>query len=190
MEMRIFGRSNKDARINEAAVDAIGRLTVLADTVRPELHANEENQRVWTIPFEDRDPTDTDDYFLYLQNTGANDLHVYEVTIESTVVGSLEVHRVTGAPVNGTAVTVAANTVVNQTLGNTNAPDAVMEVGVNITGLAEAGILRQEAIAVADDTHLVRFDAHIIIPQGQAVALLWDTGTGILSGAIHFYEDV
>ena len=185
----IQGRGNDAAGTNDWSIDRSGRGKIFADSRTLEQQINQDNSRVWTIPFEDRDPTDADDYFLYLQNTGSNHLHVYEVTIETTVAGSLEVHRVTGTPVSGTAVTVAANTVVNQTLGNQNFPDAVMEVGVNITGLTEAGILRQEAIAVTDITHLVRFDAHIIIPQGEAVALLWDTGTGILSGAIHFFED-
>ncbi len=185
----IQGRSNDSAGVNDLAIDKRGRAQVFADNRSREQSINHTGARVWTIPFEDRDPTDADDYFLYLQNTGPNHIHVYEVTIESTVAGSLEVHRVTGAPINGTAVTVAANTVVNQHLGNQNFPDAVMEVGVNITGLTVAGVLRQEAIATTDLTHLIRFDAHIVIPQGEAVALLWDTGTGILSGAIHFFEE-
>ena len=185
----ISGRSASTAGVNDLSIDGAGRAQVFADLRTREQSINHSDARVWTIPFKDRDPTDADDYFLYLQNTGSNHLHVYEVTIESTVVGSVEVHRVTGAPINGTAVTVAANTVVNQHLGSQNFPDAVMEVGVNITGITLAGILRQEAIATANLTHLVRFDAHIIIPQGEAVALLWDTGTGILSGAIHFFEE-
>jgi hypothetical protein len=31
--------------------------------------------------------------------------------------------------------------------------------------------------------------SHIIVPPGQAMALLWDTATGALTGTIDLYED-
>jgi hypothetical protein len=167
-----------------AKVNTENRLDV-ESIVRPiDQHINELYQKTFSLPFDAIDPTGADDYFLYLKNTGTKDLHVEAIAVRSTVAGTVEVHHVSGTASSGTTVTP-----VNRTLGNSNSLDATIETGVNITGLTNEGTLEYIRCAVTDTNYSSEISSHIIIPPGQAMALLWDTSTGALSGMITCYED-
>jgi len=164
-------------------VDKYGQGLVVATGIQHAEHHNQESQRAWSLPFDGVDPTGADDYFFYLENTGTKILTVSSLQVGTTVKGILEVHRVSGSgPTGGTTLTP-----VNKYLGNTNVPDAVCEYGVDITDLDNEGVLDFITLP-ADNGRLVTWDARIVIPQGQAIALLWDTATGVLSGAMHVFE--
>lgn len=181
---RVDGRGSSGGGINEAIVDATGRLHVEADTRPIEEEINEDNARAWAIVVEDLDPTDADDYFLYIKNTGEKSLELYEIEFETTVVGSIELHHVTG-----TASGDSDPVPVNHHLGRPELPTATITQGVNITGLTISGLpLSQLALATANETVVRTWSAHWVIPKDQAVALLWDTATGILSGTMYIFE--
>ncbi len=152
--------------------------------VRFEQHfINHDKERYWSMPFDAIDPTDADDYFLYIKYTGSGTLHIPEIKVTSTVAGFIEPQHVTGAAVSGAEVTL-----VNRHLGSTKTPDGNYQTAVNITGLADAGHLEHEWLQANIQT-TIGDRGHIIIPPGEAFALLWTVSTGILSGAVKFYED-
>lgn len=166
-------------RINEenrADTDAITRSITQ--------HINEVYEKHWSLFFEAIDPTGADDYFFYLKNTGTKNLHVTKTRFSTTVVGTLEIHNVTG-----TASALSAITPVNRTLGSANFPVATIGTAVDITGLSNAGTLLHLRADVANKDYVDEHPSHIIIPPGQALAFLWDTGTGILKGTVDIYED-
>ncbi|MEE9586068.1 MAG: hypothetical protein V3W09_04125 [Nitrososphaerales archaeon] len=139
---------------------------------------------VWTIPFDVVDPTAEDDYFLYISNTGSTNLAITRIQVSSTVAGTLELQKVTGTSVGGSAVTL-----VNRKLGSANVPSsATIESAVDITGLTDAGVL--EFIELVADTgrNINLTDDPVIISPNTAAALLWTVATGILTGNVTLAE--
>jgi hypothetical protein len=171
--------TGKTARVNTE-----NRLDVESVSRPIEQHINELYQKYFSLPYDAIDPTGADDYFMYIKNTGTKNLHVTDHRVRSTVAGVVEIHAVTGTASSGTTVTP-----VNRYVGSSETLGATVETGVDITGLTSAGtIFLQRLDTVAKDYHL-RTSGHIIIPPGQAIALLWDTASGIISGVMSIYED-
>ncbi len=169
-----------------AKVNKENRLDVESVSRSIEQHINEKYKKTYTLSYDAIDPTGADDYFLYIKNTGTKNLHVTHIRTRTTVVGVVEIHNVTGTVIFGTETAITPE---NLTVGDSSTITAVTSADVNATGLANAGILFYQRLAVAATDYLLKIDAHIIIPPGQAIAFLWDTASGILSGNVTIYED-
>jgi archaellum component FlaG (FlaF/FlaG flagellin family) len=176
----------KDGAGTGNTLEISGENRLKADVVTRSLvqHISEVYERHWSLFFEGVDPTGADDYFFYLKNTGTKNLHVTKTRLASTVVGTVEFHSVTG-----TASAVNAITPANRVLGSTEAPVATIGTNVDITGLTNAATLLHLRLDTANKDVVDEHPAHIILPPGQAVALMWDAATGILKGTIDIYED-
>ncbi len=170
-----------------AAVTLDNRLSVDSVSVSREHHINSDHQKAFSLPFDAIDPVGADDYFFYVKNTGTLNLHITDVRLRSTVAGVVEIHVVTGTPTFTAGSDIAP---VNRVLGSTNTLTATLKTDTDTTGLTSTGILfymNVDTAVLGDDTHL-KTTSHLIIPPGQALAFLWDTGTGILSGVISMHE--
>lgn len=181
MKVRDATGSSRGARVNIE-----NRLDV-ESVVRPiEQHINEKYHKIFSLPFDAIDPVGADDYFVYFKNTGTKDLHFVTLRIRSTVIGTVEIHSVTGTAVFAADTDI---TPVNRSVGNTSSISATIKTDTNTTGLTNAGILAHVRLAVANTDYNSDVESHIIVPPGQAIALLWDTATGALSGTACVYED-
>jgi hypothetical protein len=171
---------------NAARVNVENRLDVESVSRPIDQHINEIYEKMYSLPFDAIDPVGADDYFVYIKNTGTKNLHVESLNIRSTVAGTVEVHYVTGTAsfTSGTDITP-----VNRTLGSSVAITATIKTDTDTTGLTNGGILEYMRLAVANTDYCLEISSHLIIPPGKAMALLWDTSTGILSGTITIYED-
>jgi archaellum component FlaG (FlaF/FlaG flagellin family) len=170
------GNSLRINEENRADVESVNRSI--------DQHINELYEKVFSLPFDAIDPTGADDYFLYIKNTGTKNLHVEALELRSTVAGTVEIHQVSGTASSGTTLTP-----VNRTLGSSASITATIETGADITGLSSEGILEYIRCAAVNTSYRSEITSHIIMPPGQAMALLWDTSTGALSGMITVYED-
>lgn len=162
-----------------AAVNSSGQLSITGPMETVDYHATVTHQKYWSCPFEDVDPTGADDYFFYLKNTGTVLLSVPDIRLSTTVAGAVQVQWVTGTAASGTTLTP-----VNRYLGSPNAPAATIEYGANITGLTSAGELFRIDLDTTGKLVKMHTTGNILIPPGQAIALIWDTGTGVLSGSV------
>lgn len=172
----------KGGRIVE--VDEDGHLSTSTVSLTDMEHHNEEDGTAWSMPFDVIDPTSADDYFVYLQNTSDNlALHVRRIHISSTVVGFVEVQRVTGGVGNGTDVTL-----VNFNQGfSSKTPTGTFQTSVAFTGLVDGGKYAFQQLAVADTTYVITFHHDIILDKNGAIALNWVPSTGILTGTVYFF---
>lgn len=167
-----------------AEVNADNQLETHAVTRSDAEYHNEVKQRYYTFPFDAIDPTTTDDYFVYIGNTSTNKLIITELSISSTVAGFVAVHSVTGTAGGGGA----AITVGNRFLGSTNTPTGTFVTDPDITGLTLVNVL-ELVYLIADTSLIIPFTGGIILPQGQAISLMWDQASGILSGILKGYEE-
>lgn len=172
------GHSLKITAENRATIDSVSRSVTQ--------HINEVYEKHFSLTFEGIDPVGADDYFFYLSNTGTKNIHLTKFRLRSTVVGSVELHRVTGTPTftAGTDVTAA-----NRFLGSSNSPVATIKTDTNTTGLTVEDVLIRLRLDTVDKDFVDEALSHIIIPPGQSFALMWDAATGILAGTIDMYED-
>lgn len=170
------GRTLRINEENRADVESVSRSITQ--------HINELYEKHWTLTFQAIDPTGADDYFFYMKNTGTKNIHVTKTRFISTVAGSVELHHV-----SGTASATNAISPVNRNLGSSIAPDAIIGTNVDITGLTNEGTMLLLRADTANKDVVDEHPSHIIIPPGQAMALLWDTSTGALSGTVDIYED-
>ena len=132
---------------------------------------------VHILPFDATDPAGADDNFAYLKNDSDIPIEVLSMEGASTVAGIVKMERCTGTVVGGTAVVpIPAN-------GALDAPLTVtFEVGVNITGLTDAGVVGVLGLgtSLADRKQFEGF----ILAKDEAVLLNWSAATGILTGLI------
>ena len=149
-------------------------------------HVNDTYQKVFSLPFDGIDPAGADDYFVHINNTGIKNLRITDIRLKSTVAGTVEIHKVIGTASYASDTDI---TPVNRFLGSTNLPVAVIKTDTNTTGITNDGVLFYINCDTVNATNHVRTSSNIIIPPGQQIALLWDTGTGVLSGVISLVED-
>ncbi len=146
---------------------------------------NRGSRKSWFLPTDSIDPTAADDYFVYVRNDGAKPIVVHRAAYESTVAGTLEVHAVTGTA--GGSPT--ARTPVNMTPHAGPKPDITFSDDPDITGLTSQGIVDFIALDAAGEEVRHDYQEGIRLETGQAIALLWDTATGILTGGLHIHEE-
>jgi hypothetical protein len=146
---------------------------------------NRKHTGAWSLPFDTIDPAGADDYFVYIKNTHSTLYYaIHRVVVESTVVGSVEIHRVSGTA--GGSPT--ARTPVSKHGANRRNPNIEFGDDPDITGFTALGILDIVAIEAASKDVRAEYSELLLIPPTQQVALMWDTGTGILSGSVHIVE--
>jgi len=130
-------------------------------------------------------PLADNDYFLYIENTGSQDIALGSIEISSTVPTEILYEIVTGTPVfvTGTGVPM-----VNHNLGSSAPLLADIQFDTNITGLVSAGIFDFEECSIADTKFTLDLSSGIIIPQGKAVAFKRVEATGLLTCTISVGE--
>jgi len=171
----------EDGRTGDTAeVTSENALKISGPVQTVDFHSTIEHQQYWTLPFEDIDPTAADDYFFYLKNTGTVLLSVPDIRLSTTVVGAVQVKWVTGTA-GGSPTDV---TPVNRYLGSPNVPVATIQTDPDITGLSDAGELFRIDLGAVGTLYKMHSTGNIMIPPGQAIALVWDQATGVISGSV------
>lgn len=146
---------------------------------------NRARQRAWFLPTDTIDPAAADDYFVYVKNDSVVVYTVHRASYETTVAGTIEFHHVTGTA--GGSPT--PRTPVNLTLGGGPGPKITFSDDPDITGLTSQGQVARMAMGVASVQQELEIPEGIRIQPGTALALLWDTATGILSGGLYIHEE-
>jgi len=169
---------------NYAGVDNEGRVKVLAVTVPNDFHTNEENGKVWSIPFEGLNPAGADDYVVYIKNNGDVDLLISDMRLMAdTAATQIEINVVSGTASGGAAITP-----VSRTVGSSAIPTATIESGTDITGLTSGGTLFFMQLAVVNTDYHLRTSSNIRIPKGKAIGVLVETATANITGVISLIE--
>jgi len=162
-------------------VDDKNRLKTFAVS-EPEDKALNRQGKSWSIYFTVT-PTGANDLFFYLKNNGTKDLFITDVRASSTVATQLFYRPVSGTAIGGTSVTP-----VSRNLGSSATPTAIIEQGVDITGLTSLGVLFFEQCSTADQLFHLRTTSNIIIPQGQAIAFERVAATGAVDCIVSLVE--
>jgi hypothetical protein len=166
-----------------AEVDDNNRFKTASVARHEDRNANMEG-RYWSI-FVSLTPTGVNDNFFYLKNDGTTNLKITDIRVSSSVVTQLLYKHVTGTPAGGTAVVP-----VSRLLSSPKVPNAVIEQGVNITGLTNQGdpVFFEECDVPNRMEHL-QTTSSIIIPQGQAVAFERVAATGLITMVVSLSEE-
>lgn len=138
--------------------------------------------KVWSIYFTNT-PVAANDDFFYLKNIGTKDLKLTDIRISSSVATTIFYKHVSGTAVGGTDVDTES-----RLLGSAASPNAIIQQGVDITGLVSEGVLFFEECAVADTLYHLRTTSNIIIPQGQAIAFEREAATGLIKCLVSLVE--
>ena len=160
-----------------AKVDSENRLRTSSVTESQDYHINSEG-KVWSLDVSVT-PTGANDYFFYFKNTGTEDVHISAFRVSSTVATEIAVDVVTGTAVGGTT-----NVPIARNLGSSKAPTAIIETGVDITGLTKTGRVLFLECAVADTAYTEEIISNLILPQGTAVALKRVAATGLVNATV------
>jgi hypothetical protein len=117
------------------------------------------------------------EYNFYFKNTSTTqNFYVKSITVGSAVLAIFKISKVTGTPAGASAITI---TNLNFTSGNV--ASATVTGNAAVTGLTESSVL--EMVSVAADTSVtVDFHDSLILGQGDAIAIEYDTGAG---GTVH-----
>jgi len=165
-----------------ADVDTENRLQTFAIVQNEDRHAATE-ERIWSI-YVSITPTDVNDKFFYLKNTGIKDLFITDISVSSSVVTQLIYKHVIGVAVGG-----ADAEVTNRKLGNVSLPNAIIQESVDFTGLTDVGRFLFEECDIPNSRKDLRIFSTIVIPQGQAVAFERVAATGLITMVISLSED-
>jgi len=177
-----------DSTGSSYGVEVTSENKLQTDTVTRSItqHVNEIYAEHYSLVFEGIDPAGADDYFVYLKNTGTKSIHLTKFRFKSTVVGTVELHHVTGTASYASDTDISP---ANRFLGSTNTPVMIAKTDTNTTGLVNANTLIRLTLSTANTDFIDDAPSHIILPPGQSAAVLWDTSTGILAGTIDMYVD-
>lgn len=168
---------------NVATVTNQNQLNTSAEVKEHDHVKNELDGSVWSLPFENVDPTGTNDNFIYIQNTGAKNIEITDIRISSTVAGQVKINKVSGTAVGGTDISpLSRNT------SKTVVPVAIVQSGVDITGLTEEGVWFFMQLDIVNRQYHLHTSSRIILGPTGSVALQWEGATGILTGVISISE--
>ena len=166
-----------------AAVSNEGRLETASIAEPHEFHINEEG-KYWSVPFGPQDPAGANDYVFYFKNTGAKDLQLAHIRLSCTGAAScIQINQVTGTAAGGSAITPMA-----LNLASTNTPTATLEEGTDITGLTSSGTLFFMELAAVSTVYALESQSSIIVPKNQAIGILVETATSIVTGTVGLQE--
>lgn len=174
----VGAKGNRIMEVNDE-----GRALTQAVT-ETDMEERNEDGFAFSLPFDAVDPTGADDIFCYIKNTESDlNLHIRRIRVSSTVVGMLEVIRVTGTAAGGSGVTL-----LNFNDGfSSKTPEGIFETGSDITGLTDGGKYAFQQLAVADTNYDIQIPHDVILNKNGAFALNWVPATGILSGTVWFF---
>jgi len=176
--MQIQGPNGKVVLVGDE-----GRLKVESVSIPEDKHLNFE-EKVFSVYFE-VDPTGADDYFFYLQNTGALDLYITDIRISVSSATAVYYEHVIGTP---SYTSETACDVTNRSLGSAKTLPAIANYDVNITGLTSQGVIFFEEQATANERKKLHTTSNILIPQGQAVAFRRGAATGTIECVVSVVE--
>lgn len=169
---------------NTLKVDQKNRAHTFSVVETENRFVNSKEGKAWSATF-DVTPTGANDYFWYLKNTGANNLHVTDIRIASTVITRINYHVVSGAPTfSGSDDTVF----IQKNLGSSREPSVDSQFDVDITTLTDEGTLFFEMCAVVNTRYNLSTSSNIIIPQGQAIAFERIAATGAITCTVSIVE--
>ena len=168
-----------------ADVDSNNRVMSDAVSRTKDNFINGESGKVWSLSFRAVDPVAANDTFLYLKNTGVETLRVTDIRLSSTVTGIAYIKKVSGTPVYVGETAIAA---ISRRTSKNPVLQATVNTDTNITGLADIGDYFPMALTANQQGHL-RTSSNIIIDAGDAIAIEWDTATGILTGTVSVVEN-
>jgi archaellum component FlaG (FlaF/FlaG flagellin family) len=159
-------------------------LRTFAVSTNPHTFVTINDKRSWTVSAT-QTPTGANDYFFYLSNTGSRDIVMTSFSIQTGTIDRVLIQRVTGTPVGGTTLVP-----INRFVGSGRIPSTNILSAVDITGLTTAGTFERIVVVANDNNNLDLFNKPIVIPNGEAIALLAETGTVALTFQIAFYEQI
>lgn len=171
---------------NFADVDEHGHLFTESVMRGRDNFINGESGKVWSLTFEDVDPAGADDMFFYLKNTGSNVLRITDIRISSTVAGIVKFKKVSGTPSPVSSTTI---TPVSRRTGKSPTMQGTCYHDTDITGLSDEGTFFFLPLDSAGKMTHLRTSSNIIIDSGDAIALEWDTATGVLTGVVSTAEN-
>ena len=145
-----------------------------------------EKGELFVVEFEALDPTGADDYFAHIINAGKEPIDILRVDAESTVVGVLEVHKVTGTAAGGQTPQLPLN--VKRGGAVAAVPNVIFATDPDITGLAKQASVGQLGIEAVLSNYTWKPERPVRVHTGEQAALLWTVATGILTGHLWFMK--
>jgi archaellum component FlaG (FlaF/FlaG flagellin family) len=172
--------SGKAVKVNSG-----NRLYTKSVVTSEDADINANTEKVWSIPFEGLNPAGTDDYVVYIKNTGDKTLVVSDIRASAdTAATQLKVNAVSGTASNGTTITPVPRTIQSSAI-----PTATIESGTDITGLTSEGTIFFIQCAVVNTEYHLNTSSKIRIPKGRAIGLLVETATANITGVISLFEE-
>lgn len=156
-----------------ASVDSKKRLVVFATSQDLDKALNREGN-IFSTYFVVT-PVGANDYFVYIENTGAQDIVIIDIAISSSVITEITYDSVSGTPV---FVSATDGTVINNNLGSSEELSVDIKIDTDITALAVAGVISFEECGTVNTRFRSELNAGIIVPQGKAVAFKRVAATG------------
>jgi len=164
----------------KAKVTLDNLLATQAET-RSSLETLNEEGNVWSIPMDAVAPSGATK-FLYILNNGTTPLGVALIRISSSVAGLFRFLKVTGTAAGGTAVVPTPT----NTASVVPLPGGV-QVGANITGLTDAGLLANVYCAV-NVVQVIELVARWYVGPNTAIAVQ-APGAATVSGNVIIYSN-
>ena len=166
------------------AIDNDNRIQTASVFNTTEFHANSNNQKAWSVSFENPANSVNNGYFFYLKNTGTKNLIWNSIIVQPSSDVFVLIWRVTGAP---TFVASTDVTPVNKFLGSKNTMDATVKVSTNITGLTQDGFLFYMRPDSTDPSTNIT-DIDIIITPGEQIGFVGGNNV-VLKGTLGIIEE-
>jgi hypothetical protein len=171
-----------------AGVNDEHRLLVSSVSRSKEHHANITNGNSYNI-LVSVTPTGAGDCFLYMKNTGVNN-----IIIEGFAAYVTSAERLDGwLAQSGTPVGGAAAPTPNLNAGSANTPTGTFLTGNDITGMSGGYLFQRARVPANTATNLVNFEADIVLPPQTVFTAYALTGGIAIEGHMTFWieeEDV
>jgi len=167
-------------------ITRLGRGKVLSLSQGPQHQNTTKDDRSWSAS-DTQTPTGAGDYFFYMRNdSGLRRLVITRLLVRGAGADIVNLVGVTGTPAGGTTLAP-----LNRTVGSPKQPlDAVIQSGVDITGLTSTGSREVLFLGAAGLAERNMIEHPVVVPQGSAIALVATTGTSALQFLLDFYEDL
>lgn len=163
-------------------IDDSNRAHVFAETVS-DLESISTRGYLWTLPLDAVAPSGATN-FLYVKNTGVDDIHIPHIRIASSVATKIRMYSCTGIAAGGTDLVVS-----NRHLGRAHKPDAIVQTGASITGLVAGELLANIPLQAGYIMLQFVVDSHFQIPPGAAV-LFSSSVAATIEGFLTMYEEI
>ena len=164
-----------------AEVDVLNHLVTNSITQTIEHYINHVAGNAFNLLFS-ATPASTADCFLYMKNTGAEDLAVEGFWLWLVADEYIDVKlNDAGTPVGGSTITP-----VNLNTGSGESPTGTFQQGNNITGLSGGRTVDRIYHASSQESQSYNFDQDIILKKNGVLTMYTQTGATALAGKIVF----